>query len=51
MLQRWFTTHLLRTVPPRRLIILDRCPLHGAQIMKSDDLDNDCAKSEPKLVL
>jgi hypothetical protein len=28
MLQRWFTAQLLRNVPPRRLIILDRCPLH-----------------------
>jgi len=28
MFQRWFTAQLLRNVPPRSLIILDRCPLH-----------------------
>ena len=28
MFQRWLTMHLLRNVPPRRLMILDRCPLH-----------------------
>jgi len=26
--QHWFTAQLLRNVPPRSLIILDRCPLH-----------------------
>src|SRR6266568_7837333 len=26
--QQWFTEQLLRHVPPRSLIILDRCPLH-----------------------
>src|SRR5881409_1927371 len=28
MFQRWFTAQLLRNVPPRSLIILDRCPFH-----------------------
>ena len=28
MFQQWFTVQLLRNVPPRSLIILDRCPLH-----------------------
>jgi transposase len=28
MFQHWFTAQLLRNVPPRSLIILDRCPFH-----------------------
>jgi len=28
MFQHWFTAQLLRNVPPRRLIILARCPFH-----------------------